>query len=215
MYNNSYFKKQIDKQEQFSKRNYILMHGMTQSKGEVTDYITVKTICENINDNIVAVDIHDIDISTMIAITDNIDRTHKTEKCNPQKKNPRHVIVKFVRCNVRERVFFSNQRKLKGKQISISKSLTKLRLIKLKEAREQYLFANVWTQDGKIMFKDDNKVKVYFDLSMDSKLRCFTLMEKEIAFSIISLFCLRFLNGFFMDITWNICFSIFLSRAVL
>ena len=34
--------------------------------------------------------------------------------------------------------------------------------MKLKEARDQYTFANVWTQDGK-MFKDDNKVKVYFD----------------------------------------------------
>ena len=35
--------------------------------------------------------------------------------------------------------------------------------MKLKEAGDQYTFANVWTQDGKIMFKDDNKVKVYFD----------------------------------------------------
>ena len=59
--------------------------------------------------------------------------------------------------------FFSNKRKLKGKQISISESLTKLRLMKLKEAGDQYTFAIVWTQDGKIMFKDDNKVKVYFD----------------------------------------------------
>ena len=57
---------------------------------------------------------------------------------------------------------FSNKRKLKGKQISVSKSLRKLSL-KLKEARDQYTFTNVWTQDGKIMFNDDNKVKIYFD----------------------------------------------------
>ena len=59
--------------------------------------------------------------------------------------------------------FFSNKLKVKGKQISISESVTKLRLMKLKEARDQYTFANVWTQDGKIMFKDGSKAKVYFD----------------------------------------------------
>ena len=35
--------------------------------------------------------------------------------------------------------------------------------MKLKQERDQYTFANVWTQDGKIIFKDGNKVKVYFD----------------------------------------------------
>ena len=40
---------------------------------------------------------------------------------------------------------------------SISGSLEELRLNKLKEARDQCTFANIWTQDGKIMFKDDNK----------------------------------------------------------
>ena len=58
---------------------------------------------------------------------------------------------------------FSNKRKLNDKQISISESLTKRRLMKLKEARDQYTFANVSTQDGKIMLKDDSKVKIYFD----------------------------------------------------
>ena len=31
-------------------------------------------------------------------------------------------------------------------------------LMKLKEARDQYTFANVWIQEGKKMFKDDNKI---------------------------------------------------------
>ena len=35
--------------------------------------------------------------------------------------------------------------------------------MKLKEARDQYTFGNGSTQDGKTMFKDDNKIKVYFD----------------------------------------------------
>ena len=72
------------------------------------------------------------------------------------------MIVKFARYNVRERVF-SNKLKLKDNQISISKSLTKMCLMKLKEARDQYTFGNFWVQDSKIIFKDDNKVKVYLD----------------------------------------------------
>ena len=70
--------------------------------------------------------------------------------------------MKFDQYNVRDRVF-ANKHNLKGKQISVSEGLTKLRLMKSKEAIDQYTFANVWIQDGKIMFKDEKKVKVYFD----------------------------------------------------
>ena len=92
---------------------------------------------------------------------------------------------------------FSKKGNLKGKQISIPESLTKLRLMKLKEARDKYTFA-VWMLDGKIMFKDDNKVKVYFDEFTDSKLCWFTLMEKEIALGSFLDFSFRFLYGFFL-----------------
>ena len=51
--------KQTDRQEQCSRRNCNLLHGIPESKGEVTDDVAVKTICENINDNIITVD--DID----------------------------------------------------------------------------------------------------------------------------------------------------------
>ena len=62
--------------------------------------------------------------------------------------------MKLVRYKIQDR-FFPSKRKLKGKQTSISESLTKFRLMKLKEARDQCTFVNVWTQHGKIMFKDD------------------------------------------------------------
>ena len=85
--------------------------------------------------------------------------------------------------------------------------------MKLKDTRDQYTFDNVWTQDGKIMFKDGNKVKICFDSSMESKLHWFTLMENEIALGIISLiFVLGFYMRFSMDIASNICFLMFLSR---
>ena len=108
---------------------------------------------------------------------------------------------------------FSKKGNLKGKQISISESLTKLRL--MKEARNKYTFV-VWMLDGKIIFKDDNKVKVYFDEFTDSKLCWFTLMAKEIALGSISwIFVLGFYMGFFYEYCIKHLFLIFLSRIFL
>ena len=61
--------------------------------------------------------------------------------------------MKFVRYNDRKNVF-NRKKKLKGKNISITESLTATRMKKLKEAREIYEFKTVWTSDGKILFKD-------------------------------------------------------------
>ena len=50
---------------------------------------------------------------------------------------------------------FKNKKLLKGKGVSITESLTKDRMAKLNEARETYGFRNVWTSDGKIIFKNE------------------------------------------------------------
>ena len=112
----------------YSRRNCILLHHIPENKDEVTDDVGAKTICKNINDNIITVD--------------DIGRSHRIGKYNPRKKYPTPVIAEFARYNVRDRLF-SNKRNLKGKQISIFESLTKLRLMKLKEARDQYTFSDV------------------------------------------------------------------------
>ena len=53
---------------------------------------------------------------------------------------------------------------MKGKNISITESLTKERMRKLKEAKEQHGFKPVWTTDGKIIFKEGDSLKfiIYF-----------------------------------------------------
>ena len=66
----------------------------------------------------------------------------------------RLIKVKFVRYNLRHNIF-KNKKWLKGKGVSITKSLTKDRMAKLNEARETYGFRNVWTRDAKIFFKDE------------------------------------------------------------
>ena len=67
--------------------------------------------------------------------------------------------------DVDRRDVFMNKRYLKGKGKSITESLTAFRMQKLKNARDEHGFFNVWTVDGKIMFKnsENGKPNVYYD----------------------------------------------------
>ena len=68
----------------------------------------------------------DLDISS-----GDTDRTHRIGV--PSKSKNRPIIVKFVRY-MDSRHVFSNKKRLKGKNMSITESLTKIRMIALKEA---------------------------------------------------------------------------------
>ena len=130
----------IDRQEQYSRRNCILIHGIAENKEE------------NTNIDILDVKIDEIDI----------DRSHRIGRYDKAKKKSRPVIVKFARYNVRGRVFQEKQ-ELKGSGKSITKGLTTRMIGQLDDAREKYGFNNVLSYDGKIMYKINNEVKVYYD----------------------------------------------------
>ena len=83
--------------------------------------------------------------------THDVDRTHGLGKRKLDNNVTRPIVVKFTRYNVRNRIFKTNK-KLKGKTVSITESLTKRRVVELKKVREMYGFKNVWSQDGKILF---------------------------------------------------------------
>ena len=63
---------------------------------------------------------------------------------------------------MRDKVF-KNKEKVKGKGYSTTESLTAFRMKKLTEARNSFGFTKVWTQGGKILYKEDNRIKVFFD----------------------------------------------------
>ena len=65
---------------------------------------------------------------------------------------------------MKHRVYIK-KKKLKGKKISITESLTQFRVQKLNQAREEHGFKNVWTIDGRVCFKakGDDKPKIYYD----------------------------------------------------
>ena len=76
----------------------------------------------------------------------------------------RTFIVKFEGYNTRNGVF-RNKKKTKRKKVSITESLTKIRMKVIKRAREKFEFHSVWTYGGKVIYKDvnDSKIKTYYD----------------------------------------------------
>ena len=124
----------------------MLIHGIKEEKDENTDNVVIKFIQDDLQEEI---NIEDLD------------RMHRIGKVNNGKSRP--IIVKFSRYNVSKKVLH-NKRKLKGKNMSITESLTKIRVSKLNEARDLYNRNNAWTYDGRIMVKDENnRISVYYD----------------------------------------------------
>ena len=110
----------VDRQEQYSHCNCLLLHGIAEGERENTNDLVEK--------------MH-IDLTPS-----DLDRTHRSGKASSNK--PRAFIIKFVSYNTRKRIFL-NKKLLKDTQVSITESLTTKRMGILKEAREKYQFRNV------------------------------------------------------------------------
>ena len=135
----------VDELEQYSRRNCLLSHGVQENENENTDDIVLKTMSEEL----------DIEIKE-----NDLDRTHRIGNRNRRDGKPRAIIVKFTRYAIRNKIY-SNKKKLKGKNFLITESLTSRRYNFLKEAQEKYGVKNVWTSDGRILFKQNNRILIY------------------------------------------------------
>ena len=139
----------VDRQEQNSRRNCLLVHGIVEETIEDTDEKIINTLQQSMDETLKPED---------------IDWSHRLAKPKSSKNaKPRPLIVKFVRYNTLNRIY-RNKKKLKGTGLSVTESLTVKRIKLLEKAREGYTFNNVWSQDGTIMFfdKNPNKVKTYY-----------------------------------------------------
>ena len=141
--------KEIDKHEQYSRRNYLLVHGIVETDDEVMDDLVIETISTNMN----------IEISPA-----DLDRTQRVGKKKPGENKPRPIIVKLSRDNVRKKAF-SNKKNLKGSNESITEDLIPKRMEILKKARIEHGLTNVWTSDGMTLYNSatDDKVKLYYE----------------------------------------------------
>ena len=121
---------EIDGLEQYSRRNCLVLNGVNESNEEVG--VKIKE--------------------------DDLDRSHRLGKPKRKDNKPWPIIVKFARYAVRIEIFM-NKRKLKGKWLLITESLTSSLMQLLGEAQKKYGVRNVWTcHDGCVMVKENNKV---------------------------------------------------------
>ena len=69
----------------------------------------------------------------------------------------RPYIVKFVRYIFRRKIYIY-KKLLNETKVSITEILTVHRVAKLKEAKEKLGFKNVWSNDGGIIYKENEKM---------------------------------------------------------
>ena len=100
----------MDWQEQYSRRNRLLIHGITEGNQENTDGSALEIFREKL----------DIELTQ----TD-IDRAYRIGKSDKRSSRPRPVIVKFIRYNDKKKMF-SKKKQLKNSGMSITEGLTKL-----------------------------------------------------------------------------------------
>ena len=135
-----------DKQEQCSRWNCVLVYGFPENNAENSDDVVISTIFEHL---------------IILIFEQDIDRSHRVAKFDLGKIQPRPAIAKFICNNVLHKVLV-NKLKLKEKEFE---SLTKLRLVRLNEAREQHSFGNVSFYDKKTRYKDsNNKVNIFYEI---------------------------------------------------
>ena len=81
----------VDRQEQYSRRNCLLLHGIAEGERENTDELVSETLNEKMH----------IDLTPS-----DLDGTHRIGQKKASSKKPRAVITKFVSYNTRNFFFF-------------------------------------------------------------------------------------------------------------
>ena len=104
----------IDKQEQYSRRNCVLLHGVKEENKDI-DTIVTETLNEILQEKLTDID---------------IDRSHWIGRLKKGKQS-RPIIIKFAKYDITNRVF-KNKKKLKDTCVSITESLNQKQMQMLK-----------------------------------------------------------------------------------
>lgn len=150
---NEKFGKQLDDQDQYSRRNCLLLHGVPETPREYnTTPITVSSINNHMKGKVNINAAH-------------IDRSHRLGRpkiSEDGKPKPRPIIIKFVSYTQREAIYRAKKH-LKGTKLLITESLTPTRMSIYREAQQMVksgTISNVWSQDGRIVILDNKDKKV-------------------------------------------------------
>ena len=133
---------ELDDQQQYSRRNCLLVHGIEEKLNEDTTQLALSVFNSNM----------ELEITP-----DDITRTHRIGKKSNDKIRP--IIVKFLSYKPRKMVY-DNKKKLKNSRKLITESLTKRRFSLLSICKTTFGKSNVWTHDGRIFCNDGDSVIV-------------------------------------------------------
>ena len=145
-----------DDYEQRNRNDCLLIHGVSESKDEDT-YLVVQNI---LNEKL-----------GIILNKDDIKRSHRIGQVRSQRSTRattakhRPIIIKFIHFHKRQNVY-KNKRKLKGTGITVTESLTSLRLELYQAATAKFGRNTVWTTEGRILTKINNEILCIKDLDM-------------------------------------------------
>ena len=137
----------LDHQEQRSRNECLLIHGVIENVNELTNDLALNVINTELGLRDIAVE--------------SIQRSHRlgpkrNDKRNTRSSRPRAIIVRFTNYCDRNAVFRAKSR-LKGKNISISENLTKSRYALYQAAIGKYGKGKVWTIEGRVTTKLNDK----------------------------------------------------------
>jgi len=127
-----------DELEQYQRRNCLRIFGKGEEEGEDTDCIAIEVAKK---------------IGVQLDLTD-IDRSHRVGRKVDGRTRP--IIVKFVSYRKRREVF-NAKKQLKNTGVTIREDLTRMRLDLLRDAISRFGEKNVWTSDGFVIAKVNNK----------------------------------------------------------
>ncbi len=134
-----------DAQEQYSRRNCLLLHGIPETELD-TDAAVMSVCSEKLGVQLTKAS---IDRSHRLGYRPNTSRDNRPRSSTGRDK-PRPIIIKLTSYDTR-RTIFAAKRKLKGTKLVITENLTKTRAQLLKKAREMDNVEHAWTIDGRIV----------------------------------------------------------------
>ena len=130
-------KRELNAQEQYSRRNCLRIFGIPERQDEVTDQAVIHLVNDSLG---VCLEKHDIERSHRLRVLK-----------HPGKANsPAPIIVKFQSYRKRSEVLAS-RRKLAGTRKSIQEDLTKENARLLKATRDNKEVKAAWTRDGRVI----------------------------------------------------------------
>ncbi|KAK7881388.1 hypothetical protein WMY93_029797 [Mugilogobius chulae] len=150
----------LDGQEQYSRRNCLVLFGVPENDQENVIDVVMRTFKNNLK---------------VVVQPGDIDRTHRLGPKAIKRGKPRGIIIKFAHYHLRDKVYRA-KKLLKGAtpKMHILESLTSKRAKLLDDLRKNYKdkIAASWTQDGRIyLLTNNNQRHVLNKLSDAKKLR--------------------------------------------